>query len=318
MPPPPSDLSRRRAGLGPRLAGFVAAFLAATLAARGVRLLLTGRARLAPGPAASAEPYFLLYRLTGVAAVLLASWLALRFLESRRLADLGLGGGVRKAAYDGARGATLASGIFVAGFAALLVTGHARIVGTTLDWRALALQAAPATLLVGLYEELLFRGYLFQAIVERLRPWPAILLVSGVFGAIHYPNPGVTALGAAATALYGVLLGALLVRTRSLWTCIGFHFAGNLVQAALLGSRASGMSFGASILSVDYRPTLFAGAPSGLEAAAPTLLVALLALAWVLRCGAWSARDGARVLWSGAGPPPPTATRSGTRSTPPS
>ncbi|WP_242342462.1 CPBP family intramembrane glutamic endopeptidase [Anaeromyxobacter terrae] len=288
-----------RHGLAFRLFAFVAAFLAATLLARAVRYFLTGRARLPPGPESSAEPYFLLYRLTGVGAVLVATWLVLRLLDGRRLRDLGLGSGVREAARDGARGAALVTAIFLAGFTALTVTGAARVTGATPDWRALALQAVPATLLVGLYEELLFRGYLFQALAERLRPWPAIVLVSAAFGAIHYPNPGVTALGAAATVLYGVLLGALLVRTRSLWTCIGFHFAGNLVQAALLGSRASGMSYGTSLLAVEYRPTLFAGAPSGLEAAVPTLLVALLALAWVVRAEVWRARGGARVLFDG-------------------
>lgn len=88
--------------------------------------------------------------------------------------------------------------------------------------------------------------------------------------------------GAAATAFWSVLLGALLVRTQSLWDCVGFHFAGNLVPAAILGSRASGMSFGVSVVQVDFEPTWFAGSPERPRGAAPTLLAGAVALVWVL------------------------------------
>lgn len=280
-----------------RFLAFATAFLAFTMLGRAVRFALTGRARLPAGPDASAEPYFLLYRGTGTAAVLAATWLALRFLDRRRLRDVGLGGGVRAAALAASKGAALAAAIFVVGFAALVVTGHAKVVGTAAPWRAILLQAVPATIVVAVYEELLFRGYPFQIFVQRFGSRPAVLSFALLFGAIHYPNPGVTILGASATALWSVFLGVLLVRTRSLWTCIGFHFAGNLVQSAILGSPASGMSFGASALNVHYSADRVAGFPSGLEAAIPTLLAAAAALTFVATQPAWAPARRARVLF---------------------
>lgn len=280
-----------------RFAAFTAAFLAFTMIGRAVRLALTGRARLPAGPDAVAQPYFLLYRLTGTAAVIAATWLALRFLDHRRLHDVGLGGGVRTAAVALSKGTGLAAAIFAAGFVALVATGDARIVAAAPPWRLLALQAAPAAALVALYEELLFRGYPFQVVAQRFGPRPAIVTFALLFGAVHYPNPGVTIAGASVTALWSALLSVMLVRTRSLWTCVGFHFAGNLVQSAILGSSASGMRFGATALTVEYASTPFAGFPSGLEAAIPTLLAAAVALVLVARRTAWAPDPRAEVLF---------------------
>jgi membrane protease YdiL (CAAX protease family) len=279
-----------------RMGAFVTALLFATMLARAIRFALTGRARLPTGATASAEPYFLLYRATGVAAVLAATWIVLRCLEWRRLSDVGLGGGAGAAFRDVAKGAALVSVIFLAGFACLLTTGHARIVSVAPNWRTLAFHAIPATALVALYEELLFRGYPFQVLAQRFRPCLAISVFALTFGALHYPNPGVTFTGAAATAFWSLVLGALLVRTRSLWTCIGFHFAGNFVQSAVLGSLTSGMTLGTSVLTVAFAPTWFAGSPSGLEASVPTLLAGAVALAWIVWGRAWAPRGDARVL----------------------
>jgi membrane protease YdiL (CAAX protease family) len=280
-----------------RLLAFTAAFLAFTMLGRAVRYVLTGKARLPPGTDASAEPYFLLYRGTGSAAVLAATWLALRLLDRRQLRDVGLGEGLRDAALASTRGAGLAAAIFLAGFASLLATKHASVVNAGAPWQTIALHAVPATALVAIYEELLFRGYPFQIVAQRVGARPTILMFAALFGVVHYPNPGVTILGAGATALWSVLLGVLLGRTRSLWTCIGFHFAGNFVQSIVLGSRASGMSFGASVLTVEYAPTAFAGFPSGLEAAVPTLMAAAVALVVVARRPGWTPAAHARALF---------------------
>ena len=44
------------------------------------------------------------------------------------------------------------------------------------------------TMLVGLSEEWMFRGALFQGLRSRLAMWPAILLTSALFGAVHVMN----------------------------------------------------------------------------------------------------------------------------------
>jgi len=85
------------------------------------------------------------------------------------------------------------------------------------------------TALVGLSEEWMFRGVLFQGLRSRLALWPAMLLTSALFGAVHVLNVFVTgqlleaAVQAVAAFLSGLLLMALLVRTGSIWVPIAYH-----------------------------------------------------------------------------------------------
>lgn len=89
------------------------------------------------------------------------------------------------------------------------------------------------TALVALSEEWMFRGILFSALRSRMRIWPAVLLTSVVFGAVHVLNAfalGDLALASAqavAAAMTGLLLVALVVRTGSIWPAIVYHMIWN-------------------------------------------------------------------------------------------
>jgi membrane protease YdiL (CAAX protease family) len=105
------------------------------------------------------------------------------------------------------------------------------------------------TLLVGVSEEWMFRGVLFQALRSRMALWPAILTMSALFGAVHVLNVFVTgqlleaAVQAVAAFCSGMLLVALLVRTGSIWVPITYHALwdfGTFMTSA--GSRASGQA----------------------------------------------------------------------------
>ena len=83
--------------------------------------------------------------------------------------------------------------------------------------------------LIGLSEEWMFRGVLFQGLRSRLALWPAILLTSLLFGAVHVLNvisTGQLCRGrgqAVAASMSGMLLLALLIRTGSIWVPIAYH-----------------------------------------------------------------------------------------------
>jgi len=103
------------------------------------------------------------------------------------------------------------------------------------------------TMLVGLSEEWMFRGVLFQGLRSRLALWPAILLTSALFGAVHVMNVvttgqlGEAIVQAAAAFMSGMVLIALLIRTGSIWVPIVYHALwdfGTFVISA--GSAASG------------------------------------------------------------------------------
>jgi membrane protease YdiL (CAAX protease family) len=88
---------------------------------------------------------------------------------------------------------------------------------------------AANTALVGLSEEWMFRGVLFQGLRSRFAIWPAIILSSVLFGSVHILNVLVTGslsdslLQAVTAAMSGLMFVALLIRTGSLWVPIIYH-----------------------------------------------------------------------------------------------
>lgn len=86
------------------------------------------------------------------------------------------------------------------------------------------------TLLVGISEELAFRGILFSGARSALRPIGAITITSVIFGAVHVLN-GVTtgdwgsaAVQAVAAGMSGLLFIAILIRTGSIIPAMIVHW----------------------------------------------------------------------------------------------
>jgi membrane protease YdiL (CAAX protease family) len=85
------------------------------------------------------------------------------------------------------------------------------------------------TLLVGISEELMFRGVLFRALRTSLQIWPAIILTSLAFGGVHLLNVFITgdltgaALQALTAALSSLVFFAILLRTGSIIPAIVYH-----------------------------------------------------------------------------------------------
>lgn len=92
-------------------------------------------------------------------------------------------------------------------------------------------------------EELFFRGYAFQRLVEGTNGYFATAATSVIFGLLHSANPHATTLSTANTVLAGVLLSFGYLKTRALWLPIGFHFSWNW-SLALAGLPISGLDLG--------------------------------------------------------------------------
>jgi len=89
-------------------------------------------------------------------------------------------------------------------------------------------------------EELLFRGYPFQRLVEASNGFMALAIFSALFGYLHAGNPHATHLSILNTVLAGILLSLAYLKTRALWIPIGFHFSWNWMLC-LLGLPVSGL-----------------------------------------------------------------------------
>ncbi len=88
-------------------------------------------------------------------------------------------------------------------------------------------------LLVGLSEELMFRGVLFSGLRDRLTPWPAVAITSILFGGIHVLNVGATGhlqgaiLQSIAAGMLGLMLMGLRLRMGSIWPAVLVHAVWN-------------------------------------------------------------------------------------------
>lgn len=100
------------------------------------------------------------------------------------------------------------------------------------------------TVLVGISEELMFRGVLFSAFRGVLPTWPSIWLVTLVFALAHILNALITGnlaaagIQAAAALFSGLLFIAIRLRTGSLYPAMALH-AGWDFSIFLMGAAAS-------------------------------------------------------------------------------
>ncbi len=150
-------------------------------------------------------------------------------------------------------------------------------------------------LLVGLFEEFLFRGYLqytvsrgVAGITRALDPgnrhsfqwgfWGSAFLFSGVlFMLAHLGNSGESLSGIISVGLAGAVFAFSLYRTGSLWWAVGFHTTWDWAQSYLYGVFDSGtMVQGHLLASHPIGPKLLSGAQDGPEASIlciPTFLL---------------------------------------------
>ncbi len=100
-------------------------------------------------------------------------------------------------------------------------------------------------LFVALFEETLFRGFLFQRLLDGAGVWVAQIAMALLFAVSHWGNPGMhgaTEVWASIDiALAAVMLGLAYLRTRSLALPVGLHLGWNWMQGHVLGFGVSGI-----------------------------------------------------------------------------
>lgn len=95
-------------------------------------------------------------------------------------------------------------------------------------------------LVVGLAEEFLFRGYALATLTEGIGFWPAAIVLSAAFGALHLSNHGEDIVGALSAGLVGLLFCFSFRRSGSLWFAIGLHAAWDYSESFIYSVPDSG------------------------------------------------------------------------------
>jgi membrane protease YdiL (CAAX protease family) len=121
-------------------------------------------------------------------------------------------------------------------------------------------------LLVGLFEDFHFRGYLQFTLTRGIGFWPAAVLLSGYFGWSHRLNEGERWTGLLAATVIGLFFCLTLRRTGSLWFAVGFHAAWDWGETFVYSVPDSGTLFPGHLLKTSFHgPAWLTGGMVGPE-----------------------------------------------------
>ncbi len=138
---------------------------------------------------------------------------------------------------------------------------------------------ALAFLLVGIFEEFSFRGYMQHTLTTGMGFWPSAILLSAAFGAVHLRNPGEAWPGALMAGLFGVLACLTLRRTGNLWLVIGMHASFDYGETFIYSVPDSGSTATGHLLNSSFHgPRWLTGGAIGPEGSVMAFVVLVLAL----------------------------------------
>ncbi len=189
-------------------------------------------------------------------------------------------------------GAALGWGMVVLAVLPMAVTGAMRTSFWT-EPRAFWLFAINLGTLAAaaLAEEVAFRGYPFQRLMESVGPTMATVVMSIFFGVVHIWNTDASLISVLVTMLAGVLFSVAYLRTRALWLPWGMHFAWNVSMGVMLGLPVSGITdFSTLIQTQTVGARWLTGGGYGPEAGLFTfvvLVIGMVVLVRVTRDYAW-------------------------------
>lgn len=231
--------------------------------------------------------------LAAVASV----WIAARYLDRYTMSDYGLkqsAGWFKELGWGIIAGAAAMGFIFFVEWLAgwVTVTGFGWERSNPLPYAAWFSNYLVAMVLVGFYEELIFRGYHIRNLTDGFSfpgysPVYSIVAAVGIssliFGLLHAWNQNASITSTFNIVLAGIVIAFPFIITGRLGISIGIHFSWNFMQGGLFGFPVSGMIFRGSLLQIEQSgPDLVTGGSFGPEAGLLGLLGELLVVLLIL------------------------------------
>lgn len=190
----------------------------------------------------------------GMFAAAIAAAAVMSWFERRSMADYGLpfAKAFRGQFWYGALWGFVALSALLL---ALRANGNFYFGGLALRGAPLAAAAASwavAFVLVGFAEEYLLRGYALVALTRGSGFWPAAVILSVIFGALHLGNRGEDVVGALSAGLIGFFFCFTVRRTGQLWFAVGFHFLWDYSETFLYSVPDSGLLPGRHLIQSSF------------------------------------------------------------------
>jgi membrane protease YdiL (CAAX protease family) len=216
---------------------------------------------------------------------LLGSYLVTRFVNRKPLAAVGLW--LHEHVMREVLGGILLGFLMISGvFLIMTVLGFVTVGFRDLSVGDCFLILLPSVLIFSfgaMFEEVLFRGYPFQTLIQGVTLLPAALIMAALFTASHLGNPNISVIGFVNIAFAGIWLSVAYIKTRNLWLPFGLHFGWNFSQTTIYSLPTSGIEFGnmkfflVTVSGPDWMTGGLFGPEGGVLAT-----VALIACTWYL------------------------------------
>jgi membrane protease YdiL (CAAX protease family) len=250
----------------------------------GIRHIPLLRARLHADRDAPFSPVAVLFGEGLQVLVLLAITFLMTRIEKRKFADYGLParGAFGKQFWLGVPFGFAMLSILLAGIGA----GHGFSLGGLATTGPAAIEYGlvwgVAFVLVGVFEEFSFRGYLQATLGSGIGFWWAAVVLSTIFGAIHLNNSGEGKFGAFAAGVFGLVAAFSVLRTGSLWFAIGMHASWDWGETYFYGTPDSGFVPRGHLFNSSFHgPAWLTGGSVGPEGSYVVLLILLLGAAGI-------------------------------------
>lgn len=252
-------------------------FSCAILAGMAGNLIITGSLTIVEGTILTQQKLSSVILTVGIATIMVIALTVIfrRFIDRRSVKSMGFHWSPFRA--DALTGFSL--GIALLGMATLLLQATGNLEWTDAHFNAGdLLKGFILMALIAIIEEVVFRAYILNNLLESLNKWIALGVSAGMFTLAHASNPGISSVAIANLLLAGALLGINYIYTRNIWFAILFHFTWNFLQGPVLGYTVSGLPL-QGILQPNLKgPWWLTGGSFGLEGSFITTCVFALAV----------------------------------------
>lgn len=138
-----------------------------------------------------------------------------------------------------------------------------------------------ANVVVGIAEEMWFRGYLLQTLWKSIGFWPASIVIALIFAVEHYFfKAGENVWDVITLVALSLLMSYSVQRTGTLWFAVGFHCAFDYMQLFVIGTPNGAQVPAGRLLDVSFHgPAWVTGGVLGTEAS--FLMYPAIALLWI-------------------------------------
>jgi len=150
-------------------------------------------------------------------------------------------------------------------------TGIAAISGVTIMLFGFVIQGAS--------EEILARGWMFQVIGARYKPWIGAIVTSVFFSLLHLGNSGINIVAVFNLVLFALLMVLFVMKDGSLWSACAWHTSWNWTLGNVLGLSVSGTGEKVSLFNLSTSGhDLITGGGFGPEGSLITTTVLIVAV----------------------------------------